>query len=213
VRPQAAIIILPPPGLEVVPQHPTRLNAPRGPFNSPDEAAIAWSEYILSTSIYIRHEHGAVIYRRTVRHGFLWLKTRTEYRITQTISGNPHSINLTATFLSTNGTSVATIHTHPNSHRFSGSDLRNARRRRVDAYVATPATYQSITNFHLLRYDRSSSETTVVETFRQRGLRRLSTDERRDLETWYRRSWERHLASCSGFGCNNEGRWPTNPWP
>ena len=188
---QASVIVNVP-----APTHPTRPNAPRGPFNSQDAAARAWSNHIYSTSLFIRHEHGAAIYRRSGR-----------YYLTPTVSGNPHSTPIPLNSVPSNGTAVAGVHTHPNSHRLSDGDLIWVQNNQLDIYAVTPATLQSTSAFHLLIYDVSASETRNLGSI---SLRHLTVNERNALEAIYRTSWNDHLPG-PGFGCADMN-WPTRLW-
>jgi len=183
--------------------------APRGPFSSADDAALAWANHIHSTSLFIRHEHGVIIYR-------------TEpgvYRLTRTVSGLPHSVGAMNDLFDTvpsGATGVAGVHTHHFGPNFSGinddppsGDIDWAHFFDVDVYISAPTTRGSRTSFHLRRYTVSTSENTRIAFV---SLRPLSESEREALVVIYRATWNAHLP-CSRNDCPPPGGWPTSPWP
>ena len=152
-----------------------------------------WSNHIYSTSLFIRHEHGAVIYR--IAPGM--------YRLTATASGGPHTVGIPMSIPS-GATRIAYVHTHPNSNSFAPIDKEIARDWEINAYVVGP-------NLWLQRYNFASG--IVNGEVARVTLRNLTVAERAALEALYRASWNAHLPNCNPhFGCANM-QWPTNPWP
>ena len=179
----------------VVPaQHPTISGAPTGPYSTADAAALAWANYIYSTSLFARHELVAAIYQTVPG----------EFTLSGTVSCTPHSFTVT---LQTGR--VAYVHTHPNSNTFSDADIGISTRNNIDAYVAAPTTYGGTSAFQLLRYDVSTDSTITVGSV---TLRNLSTTVQTNLASFYLDSWINHLSPPCGFGCENR-QWPTHPWP
>ena len=181
-------------------EHPTVPFAPQGPFRTPDEAAIAWANHIYSTSLFVRHEHGAMIYRTAPG----------EYRISRTISGSPHDVSVPLIGIPAHQR-IAFVHTHPNTMGFTPDDKQLARTQGINAYVATPSDSSWV--FHLWRYHRPTpSQAEDERVIRNVDLKPLSTAEQAILMNLYQDSWDNHLPCIHPFGCNNM-QWPTSPWP
>jgi hypothetical protein len=176
--------------------------APMEPFASADEAALAWSNYIYSTSLYTRHEYAALIYRTAPG----------VFRLSTMVNGEPHSVVPGAGRVPSNATLMAGIHTHPNGNEFSPADKNWAVNAALNIYVAAPTTYGGTSEFQLRRYNHSSGDDDRVNEVTLRHLDAI----RADLEFTFRPSWDAHFNSkgrCpEGFSCHKIS-WPTTPWP
>lgn len=198
------------PLLSGIPLHPTRITAPRRSFPSADDAARAWANHMHSTSLFTRHEHGAVIYR----------VSRGVYRLTRTVSGAPHqAVGMTALLseVPPGATRVAGVHTHHFGPNFSGvrenpptGDIGWAHGNNVDMYVSAPTSWGNRRSFHLRRYSVSRRTNVLLGSI---YLRNLSLSEQVALATLYWQSWYDHLHSCDRNDCPVPGGWPTFPWP
>ena len=160
------------------------------PYNSPDEAAKAFSEEVYSASLYIRHEYSTEIYSRTING-------KTTYNYNPPRSGTPHSVSVGRS--TPKGTkTVAYAHTHPNSNSFSDADIRVANHFGIDAYVVGP-------NLNLQRYNLTSATTTSLGIISPIAL----TDEQRAaLVSEFRISWDNHVTEGCDFNCGGM-EWPT----
>jgi len=181
-------------------------------FWSADDAALAWAEYYFSTSLFVRHEHGAMIYR-----GVLGM-----YSVTATDSGWPHTMSylLSASDVPPGTTAIGAVHTHPNSTtEFSVGDREWALTNGGSIYVAAPTTLLG-TTFHLRRYDVPTTTRAARDVFvGVVSLRGLNILERHVLSgdtRPYRSQWERHLPCSRGgfteprvYNICNDVDWPT----
>ena len=167
------------------------------PYNSADEAAMAFAESTYSSCSYIRHEYGTIIYSKTI-DGI------TTYDYAPPVSGKPHSVGYSSITIPTGTTKVATAHTHPNSNRFSGlapgstsGDIPNAIARGLDSYVVGP-------NLNLQKYSISTGNVSVVGSV---SPTTLTNWQKIFLKAYFSMSWNTHLGTCE-FGCENM-TWPT----
>ena len=167
------------------------------PYKSADEAAMAFANSTYSSSRYIRHEYGTVIYSRTIDGA-------TTYNYAEPVAGNPHSVGYSGVKVPSGTTKVATAHTHPNSNSFSGltpgatsGDIPNAMGRGMDSYVIGP-------NLNLQKFSISSQSVSIV------GIAspiELTSQQQAELTSQFQISWDNHLGTCN-FGCENMS-WPT----
>jgi len=181
------------------------------PFSSADEAALAWANYIYSSSLFVRHEHGAIIYRS--RPG--------EYRLSATVGGNPHSISINPR-IPFSARRIAYHHTHPNGNQFSDGDKGYARSRNTGIYFAGPVVFQQYDALQLRLFTpsrrlprRDESDTQVSANVMLRPL----DETRAELIPLYEGTWDSHFTltggrrTCpNGFGCHRM-TWPFDPWP
>ena len=70
------------------------------------------------------------------------------------------------------GKKVATIHTHPNSTSFSDSDLKNAKKRKMNSYVIGPDLF-------LRKYNYSTEEKTKIIKI---SPKKLSNEQKKELK-------------------------------
>jgi hypothetical protein len=185
--------------------HPTVPNTPTGPFPNANTAALAWSNYIYSTSLFIVHEHAAMIYRTAP--GVYWL--------TATRSGGSHVVSPPRHLIPADADRIAGVHTHPNGPEFSPDDRGWARSNRIPLYAAAPTSIGA-TTFRLMRFDSTEHEDGEYDVISNITLNLvdLTLTNRTTLENIYRLGWERHLP-CSAdpdFLCNTR-IWPRTPWP
>jgi len=167
------------------------------PYKTADEAAMAFANSTYSSSSYIRHEYGTVIYSSTTNG-------TTTYDFATPVAGSPHSVGYGNVKIPSGTTIVATAHTHPNSNSFSGlspgatsGDIPNAIRRGLDSYVIGP-------NLNLQKYSISSGTISVV------GVATpvvLTSQQQATLVSQFQISWDNHLGTCL-FGCEHM-TWPT----
>lgn len=172
--------------------HPTTPGTPTSTYSSADAAALAWANYMYSTSLYSRHEFGANIYRNS----------SGQFYLSATNVGSPHSVSYFT--VPTGIQRVATVHSHPNSSTFSDQDKTNAISRGVNNYVAAPTTDGGTSSFHLLRYNVSDASIVNVSSV---TLRSLTSTVQTNLASFHLNSWITHLPCCSNM------QWPTHPWP
>jgi len=203
-RPISALIVHTPviPSVQEMPEHPTIPIAPRGPFETADDAAFAWANHIHSTSLFTRHEHGVIIY----------LTAPGEYYLTRTASGSPHCIdemNDLVDEVPPGATKVAGVHTHLFGNDYSAEDITWGCFWPMDMYISAPTTWGCRTSFYLRRYTASTSSNDVLGAV---SLRPLSESERAALTAIYEASWNAHLP-CYRSECPPSGGWPTRPWP
>jgi len=175
----------------------TFINRTPLPYETADEAAMAFANSTYSSSRYARHEYGTVIYSVTI-------DGVTTYDFATPVSGTPHSVNYNNIRIPLGTKKVATAHTHPNSNRFSGADpdetsgdIPNAIRRGLDSYVIGP-------NLNLQKFSVSSGTTSGV------GIASpvpLTSQQQAALVEQFSESWSNHLGTC-GFGCEHMV-WPT----
>ena len=166
-------------------------------YTTVDDAAMAFANSVYSSSSYIRHEYGTVIYSITI-------DGMTTYDFATPVAGTPHSVGYGDVVIPAGTTAVATAHTHPNSNNFSGNevgattgDIPNAIRRGLDSYVIGP-------NLKLKKYSVSSGNISTV------GIASpvpLTSQQRTALVEQFYGSWSNHLGTC-GFGCEHMV-WPT----
>ncbi len=167
------------------------------PYKTADEAAMAFANSTYSSSNYIHHEYGTVIYSSTTNG-------TTTYDFATPVAGSPHSVGYGNVKIPSGTTKVATAHTHPNSNSFSGlapgaksGDVPNAIRRGLDSYVIGP-------NLKLQKYSISSGTVSVV------GVASpvvLTSQQQATLVLQFQISWDNHLGTCA-FGCEHM-TWPT----
>ena len=164
-------------------------------YASPEDAAVAFANEIYSSSLYIRHEYGTLIYSITV--GGV-----TRFYYADPVAGNPHGTGTAYldTVIPAGVDVVATAHTHPNSNTFSSSDISNANKRGLDNYVLGPS-------LNVLKYDVSAGQV-VPNPVGQATLRPLSDIEKMQLYRRFESSWNNH--TCNFLYCNNNGAWPTS---
>ncbi len=167
------------------------------PYSSADEAAMAFANDTYSSSLYIRHEYGTVIYSKTI-NGV------TTYDYATPVVGEPHGVGYSDIKIPFGAKKVATAHTHPNSNSFSGSepnatqgDIPNANERNLDSYVIGP-------NLNLQKYSVASLKISSVGTASPTPL---TQSQQAALASQYQSSWDSHLGSCN-FGCETMV-WPT----
>ena len=167
------------------------------PYKTADDAAMAFANSTYSSSSYIRHEYGTVIYSITI-------DGVTTYDFATPVAGSPHSVGLGGIKIPSGTTKVATAHTHPNSNSFSGlspgattGDIPNANKRGLDSYVIGP-------NLNLQKYSISSGTVSVVGVA---SPVTLTGQQQAELVSQFRVSWDNHLGTC-GFGCEHMS-WPT----
>ena len=159
-----------------------------GPYDSPDEAARAFSEYIYSSSLYIRHEYGTQIY-------YFPGDGQTYYYFNYPTEGNPHSVSIGAP-VPEGAIMIAYAHTHPNQNTFSNKDKQVADFYNYDGYVVGP-------NLVLQKYCVSTRE------IRSIGLiipRTLSALDKAILRSQFYASWMQHVSG----NCCTTISWPTN---
>ena len=167
------------------------------PYKTADEAAMAFANSTYSSSSYIRHEYGTVIYSSTTNG-------TTTYDFATPVAGSPHSVGYGNVKIPSGTTKVATAHTHPNSNNFSGltpgatsGDIPNAIRRGLDSYVIGP-------NLNLQKYSISSGTVSVVGVASPVAL---TSQQQAALVSQFQISWDNHLGTCA-FGCEHM-TWPT----
>ena len=167
------------------------------PYKTADEAAMAFANSIYSSSIYVRHEYGTVIYSSTTNG-------TTTYDFATPVAGSPHSVGYGDVKIPAGTTKVATAHTHPNSNSFSGlqpgatsGDIPNAIRRGLDSYVIGP-------NLNLQKYSISSGTVSIVGVA---SPVTLTSQQQATLVSQFQISWDNHLGTCE-FGCEHM-TWPT----
>ena len=167
------------------------------PYKTADEAAMAFANSTYSSSSYIRHEYGTVIYSSTTNG-------TTTYDFATPVAGSPHSVGYGNVKIPSGTTKVATAHTHPNSNSFSGlspgaksGDIPNAIRRGLDSYVIGP-------NLNLQKYSISSGTVSVVGVASPVAL---TSQQQATLVSQFQISWDNHLGTCE-FGCEHM-TWPT----
>jgi len=167
------------------------------PYKTADEAAMAFANSTYSSSSYIRHEYGTVIYSSTTNG-------TTTYDFATPVAGSPHSVGYGNVKIPSGTTKVATAHTHPNSNIFSGltpgatsGDIPNAIRRGLDSYVIGP-------NLNLQKYSISSGAVSVVGVASPVAL---TSQQQAALVSQFQISWDNHLGTCA-FGCEHM-TWPT----
>ena len=167
------------------------------PYKTADEAAMAFANSTYSSSSYIRHEYGTVIYSSTTNG-------TTTYDFATPVAGSPHSVGYGNVKIPSGTTKVATAHTHPNSNNFSGlkpgatsGDIPNAISRGLDSYVIGP-------NLNLQKYSISSGTVSVVGVASPVAL---TSQQQAALVSQFQISWDNHLGTCA-FGCEHM-TWPT----
>ena len=167
------------------------------PYKTADEAAMAFANSTYSSSSYIRHEYGTVIYSSTTNG-------TTTYDFATPVACSPHSVGYGNVKIPSGTTKVATAHTHPNSNIFSGltpgatsGDIPNAIRRGLDSYVIGP-------NLNLQKYSISSGAVSVVGVASPVAL---TSQQQAALVSQFQISWDNHLGTCA-FGCEHM-TWPT----
>ncbi len=167
------------------------------PYKSADEAAMAFANSTYSSSVYIRHEYGTVIYSMTSNG-------TTTYDYATPVAGTPHSVGYSNVVIPDGVTIVATAHTHPNSNVFSGiqtgassGDIPNAIARGLDSYLVGP-------NLILQKFSVSSKFISIVG---KATPTTLTNQQRETLVAQFWESWNQHLGTCQ-FGCENM-IWPT----
>ena len=167
------------------------------PYKTADEAAMAFANSTYSSSSYIRHEYGTVIYSSTTNG-------TTTYDFATPVAGSPHRVGYGNVKIPSGTTKVATAHTHPNSNNFSGltpgatsGDIPNAIRRGLDSYVIGP-------NLNLQKYSISSGTVSVVGVASPVAL---TSQQQAALVSQFQISWDNHLGTCA-FGCEHM-TWPT----
>ena len=168
------------------------------PYKSADDAAKAFAEETYSSSKYIRHEYGTVIYSCTSGG-------ETTYNYTEPIVGNPHNVDIP--IVAPEGTTVvATAHTHLVGNRFSGTeigategDIPEAKRLGLNAYAVGPA-------LNLMRYDVSSDS--IDYSVCTISPRPLTLGEKNKLVLLYQSSWDEHIGGYCEYGCKYSV-WPT----
>lgn len=161
-------------------------------YDTPDDAAKAFSEEVYEASMYIRHEYGTEIYSREINGS-------AKYAYAPPRVGAPHWVSVGYT--TPPGTEyVAFAHTHPNNDEFSTRDIEIANKHGVGAYVAGPSG-------NLRKYDLSTSIPVDIATLSPKPL---TSYQRMALSSKYRFSWEYHLITPAdiGFGCSSK-TWPT----
>ena len=156
-------------------------------FSSVDEAATAFATNTYSASSYTRHEYGGEIYSN--KNGGYYLTTAR--------AGNPHNVSLGEQYLPMGAKLEATIHTHPNGNYFSKADIDNSFKRGVNSYVIGP-------NGQLQRYNISNASISILGMITPNPLAASMSEY---LESTIRVSWDNHLDSCEGYGCENKS-WP-----
>lgn len=161
------------------------------PYESADDAAMAFSEEVYSASQYIRHEYGTLIYSLT-------LNGTTGYGYTNPIVGTPHSTTFSLSTLPNIFTLTALAHTHPNSNFFSKTDKKTAASLGIGIYVVGPDLY-------LKRYDPSKMAVITVDSI---VPKELAKEQRVSLVDAFRISWETHIKTNCDFDCGNMS-WPT----
>jgi len=167
------------------------------PYKTADEAAMAFANSTYSSSQYIRHEYGTVIYSTTTNGA-------TTYDYAPPVAGEPHSVGYGEVQVPSGTTKVATAHTHPNSNYFSGitpgatsGDIPNAIKRGMDSYVVGP-------NLKLQKYSISSNSISIVGVTSPVAL---TNQQKAALVSQFQVSWDSHFGTCN-FGCENMD-WPT----
>ncbi|MCL1832130.1 MAG: hypothetical protein FWG45_04365 [Oscillospiraceae bacterium] len=185
--------------------HPTLANSPKGPYNTVDAAALAWANYVYRTSLFVMHEHSAVIYKMS--------DSANVFYLTPSHSGYQHGTGLPTP---PDGTiRVATIHTHPGgSSDFSGTisgdkedkgDIPNAIRRGLDSYVVA-RTSNGADTYRLRKFTFSTLQKSTVGTV---TLRSMTSSERTALTNYYRTSWNNHIPDCKQLNkCTTSTPWP-----
>lgn len=100
------------------------------PYSSVREAALAFANEYYSITTYTRHELGTYIYSKTI-NGV------SSYDYGNVVVGKPHSVKYEGVIIPKGTHDTATIHTHPNSLMFSGTngDIANAESRGIDSYI------------------------------------------------------------------------------
>ena len=171
----------------------TNEGAGRKYYDTPDDAAKAFSEEVHSSSMYIRHEYGTEIYSRVING-------EKKYTYSPPRVGAPHKVMVG--YATPRGTEyVAFAHTHPNNDDFSARDIELANKYGVDAYVAGPSG-------NLRKYDLSTSVSVDIATLSPKPLTNYQCTM---LSSKYRFSWEYHLVTPAdiGFGCSSK-TWPAD---
>ena len=99
-------------------------------YETPEDAAKAFSEEVYSASMYIRHEYGAYIYSLTVDGKIM-------YSYNPPLSGTPHN-SKGSDLIPEGATVVAFAHIHPNLNGFSKPDRDGALALGINVYVVGP---------------------------------------------------------------------------
>lgn len=179
--------------------NPIITGAPQGAsttYTTADAAALAWANYVHSSTYYIRFEFAANIY----------VNSSGTYYLSATVAGAPHSVSPPSVPSGT--TRVAYIHSHPNGNEFSDGDKEYGDYYGINGYVSAPTTYGGTSAFRLLRYNVSNKTTTVVQAI---SLRSLSSVERITLLAIYQDLWYNHIIpSCVNYG---NGGCAARKWP
>lgn len=160
-------------------------------YSSPEKAAKAFSQSVYSQSRYVRHEYGAAIYSKKVFGA-------TRYYHNKPTAGSPHGVSIPIS-VPAGAKLVATAHTHPNSNKFSSTDMASATQFAIDSYVVGP-------DLNVQKYNHATGEVTIIGTI---SLVQLSKEQREQLRAEFEASWYDHIASgdANGFDCSNI------PWP
>lgn len=166
-------------------------NVYKEPYNSAEAAAIAFSQRYYSSSYYIRHEYGAIIYSVTQNN-------TTTYNFTNVVYGGVHNV-LIPLELSKGGSYVGDIHTHPFDVSFSDEDK--------DSNVG--CGYLVIPTLEIKKYNYvTQSEYDTIITFSPVDL---TSQEKELLCERFERSWQTHVSNdCTAESdCENHA----NEWP
>ena len=163
------------------------------PYDSADEAAIAFSNEVYSSSLYIRHEYATIIYSFTCR-GI------TTYSYATPVVGEPHRVNINRVFVYDEVTVVACAHTHPNSSWFSDGDIDVANNLGIDAYVIGP-------DLLLKRYE-CYCDNTIGDYVKLISPIALTIEQKNALVDQYSVSWDNHVSKGCEFNCASIA-WPT----
>ena len=161
-----------------------------GPYNSEDEAAQAFAEYVYSKSQYIRYEYGTEIYKIT-KSGSIF------FYFNYPSTGEPHSVRVGYP-VPDGAIMVAYAHTHPNSDGFSITDINIAKEYRWDAYVVGPGKI-------LKKYCVASNSYLEIGTISSRELTLL---DKQILVSLFSDSWNHHILEGCKFHCD-EKVWPS----
>lgn len=160
-----------------------------GAFTSADAAAKDFATAIYSSSMYVRFEYCAAIY-----------KSGSNYYYTNVQIESPHGCPNININVPRDATYVGYIHTHPNSESFSTGDKNYAASSNGNAYLVTPQR-------KIYRYNYATkTETTVSTSF---DWHELTDSEKTTLVNQCQTAWNAHLAEGCDFRCNTK-TWP-NP--
>ena len=172
------------------------------PYNTVDEAAMAFAVMYYSSSYYIRHEYGALIYACAYTQDNEGNSVSiTTYNFTNIVYGGPHSVNVNPDDWNAYNF-VADVHTHPQGMEFSSNDKNSNDDTDTHGYLAIPGC-------KLIKYDYIEKTITDGVPFTPVVL---TAKRKQFLLERFASSWQSHISTdCSnGFECNlqPDGFWP-----